>query len=502
MSVLFLANVGNHDLLLTDPSLLPPEHQKAYRERELPARRLGEIILSDPGRYAGAVTFPLIGASLRWLLEEEGVPPDDLQIHLFATDQRRPPVTPEGEWLKDTIDFAEVIRRGLMDGWLEWEMETEEGRRERRPLRLPKRQVRVHRIQYNPADYRDMLHYFSRELPRLSERAGEVERVYLEVTGGTPAMASMLLVAGVEVFGRRLHTLYVGRGADRPYRVGIGERLLRRRSFAALKEQIGLHAYAVARSALAEEGEWLLPDRERRACVDALLEYADRRLAFDFERARRAARRAVEHAPPEARSRVLGWERELQSRETADLLAELVHSMRIKYRLGEYADFLSRLFRFQEAALRYLAERVGLQYKDEEGKYVDPAWLRNVPGLEPFLREYPLEGGELRVDIPLNRISLGAIVDFFAQTDPDLRAAIGERDGLRRLSSLARLRNKGLAGHGFEGIGKEDLAKAFGEDADQIVPFVEDLYARVCGRPVPPDPYAAVNGLLQEMLTA
>lgn len=500
MNVLFLAGVGNHDLLVRDRSRLPAK----YQEEKLPSRTLGEVILSDPQAYADTVEFPLIGVCLRWLLEDEGVSPDTLHVHLFATDQEEPPTTPETEWAKDTISVAKVIQHALVEGWLEWEDRTKGGGRNRRPLRLPKRQVQIHRIPSNPADYQDMLRYFSEELSKLREKAEAAERVYMEVTGGTPAMTSMMLVAGVEVFGRRVHTLYVVRGADRPYRVGIGERLLRRRAITELREQIRLHAYSVARERLQEDGEWLIPDGERRECVAALLEYAARRLSFDFERAREALQRAQRYAQPEVRAHIFAWDRALRSQERADLLAELVHSMRIKYEMGEYADLTGRLFRFQEAALRCLAEQVGLRYKDKEGKYVDPDWVREVPGLESFLQEYPLENGKRGVqweDRDLNRVILSAIVEFFAEDNPELRSVVGEK-GLKRISSLAQLRNKGLAGHGFQGIGKEDLAEAFGEDPDRIIPFVKDLYARIFGREVPPDPYEAVNEQLRGMLAA
>ncbi|RLC93082.1 MAG: hypothetical protein DRI77_12180, partial [Chloroflexi bacterium] len=443
MAVLLLANVGNHDVKLTDSTLLP----EALQGHRLPARTLGDELLSNYDHYARSITLPMIGVCARWLLEGVGVAPEELYIHLFASEQPAPPVTPQSEWLKDTISFAQLVRRFLLDGGLEWTTEIEQDgkrRKKRRPLRLPKRQVRVHTIPGNPADYNNTLDYFNRELGKLASRVGADDAVYLEVTGGTPAMTSMLIVAGADVFGQRTHTLYVERGADRPYRVGIGRRFFSRRARAALRDQLELYAYAVAGATLEAEAQLVTPNAEQRALLSALLSYADRRLAFDFERARNALHEAYQYATGATQSQIQYWQRELKGQDNTALLAELIHSARIKYELGDYADFTQRLFRFQEASFRHLAEQMGMRYKDGKGdEYVDQTWVNGVPGLGQFLADYTAPDGKqykpVRVANSLNRISLGAIVDHFVHHDPRWRPLRQVTDDIHHLSAVAQL---------------------------------------------------------------
>jgi hypothetical protein len=500
----FLANVGNNDIHLTDRSLLPEPLWKRP-----PARKLGDELLSDYARYAPAIELPLIGVSLRWLLEHGGGTPEQLHVHLFASDQLPPPITPEEEWLKDSKPFADVIRRYLLDGGLEWTDQVERDgtlQREQRRLRLPKRQVRIHKLPGNPADYKNTHDYFSQELPPLAEQTSEEDVVYMEVTGGTPAMTSMMIVAGVGMFGQRAHTLYVARGADRPYRVGIGRRLFSRRARSNLRVHLDLYAYAMACTVLETEGELITPDAERQALLGALLRYADRRLAFDFDRARDALYEAHQYAAGEVQSLVQGWQNELRGQDQGALLAELVNSARIRYKLGDYADFTQRLFRFQEASFRLLARRMGMRYKDEgSDEYVDQAWIDEVHGLRDFLADYTSPYSKqryrpVRVEYSLNRVSLGAIVDHFVQHDPQWAALQPMVSDIHRLSTVAALRNKGIAGHGFEGIGKEDLDRAFGDDAHRIVPFLRQIYAGLFDHPIGSDPYEIVNALICELL--
>lgn len=504
MTVLFLANVGSSDIRLSDPSLLPPDLQ----DRKHAARLVGDAILTDFDRYADALQFPLIGVCLAWLLEREGISEDDLHIHLFASDQEPPPITPEAEYSKDSLPFARVIERYLIRHgvpYTYWRRFAGRPLEKKQRLRLPSRQIHIHPIEGNPADYGNMLETFTRELSSLRDHVGVGDRTYLEVTGGTPAMTSMLTVAGVDVFARQTRTLYVERGADRPYAVGIGRRFFARQAQAALREQLRVFAYGAARAAVDREGDLIATDVEDQALIRALLEYADRRLAFDFERAREALHRASAYAAGRLQAHIRHRQRELARRDSAALLGELTHSTRVKYQLGDHADFTQRIFRFQEGCFRHLSESMGLQYRKQDERYADPQWQHRVPGLRQFLEDYTSPLGEKYGPIDLdrwelNRISLGAIVDFFvARGEPWAHLVEPVRE-LHRLSSVAHLRNRGLAGRGFEGIGRSDLEDAFGQNPNQIVPLVEEIYEAIFTAELGENPYEALNQLILSFL--
>jgi hypothetical protein len=485
MTVLLLANVGNHDLELKDPSLLPDKGDPRWWA----PRRIGEEIQANLKHYAGQLSMPLIGATVQWLLESEKVTPASFQVVLFASDQ--PPAdTVQEEWLKDTLPIAQVIRTVL----------TQE------PFRLVPRQIRIEAIQGIPADYANMLAFYTRTLPQIAQKVGADAQVYLEVSGGTPAMTSMLIVAGVEVFGERVRTLYLDRGATQPYEVRVARELFARKTRDILRNQIRLHVYTAALHTLSESGDLVTPDARQRHLLAALLDYADRRLAFDFERALTALQEARGLAVGVPQARIGRWLRELESRDdTAALLSELLHSARLKLQAGDYADFTQRLFRYQEASFRHMAEQMGLKC-GKSSEYARQTWVKNQTQLNAFLSTYvsPQTGESNPVDLgrSLNRYSLGAIVDYYMQHDPSWARWRGTADDLHALSSVAELRNKGLSGHGFKGIGRPDLEAAYGATVDALLENLARIYEALFGQPPGDNPYTAVNELILDLVQA
>ncbi len=504
MTVFFLAPVGSRDVELSDPSLLPSALQ-----HEPPAPRpLGEEILADFGRYADALRLPLIDVSLHWLIARGDVAPDELSVHLFASDQHPPPTTPEPRGQGDSILLAQIVERQLRTRGVPSPSESKRVGRARddgRRTRLRGSQIHVHPLRDDPADYGLMLNAYSQELAALEDQISLGDRVYLEVTGGTTAMSSMLLVAGVETFGHRVHTLYVRPGADRPHVVPIGPRFFARQAQLVLQEQLRRFAYAAARTSVDRRGELIAPDVADQTLLRALLDYADRRLAFDFAKAREALHRASAYASGRLQAHVRFRQRELARRDSAALLAELIHSMRIMYQLGQHADFVHRLLRFREGCFRHLAEGMGLRYRKGDERYADPDWVDQVVGLRAFLEDYTSPVGDrhgrIRLsDRPLTVVSLGAIVDFFVARGKPWGRLQAPVSALHRLSTVTDLHSQGLVGPGFDGISRADLEHGFGQDLDHIVPLLEEIYGALFTAELGDNPYEALNGLILSLL--
>lgn len=491
MTGLLLANVGNRDVVLTDRSRLPQHEDPRWWDSP---RRLGEEIAANLDRYDAALELPLLHPTLDWLLNEQGIAADDLQVVLFASDQPHH-LTLERDWLKDTAPFAQVIRELL----------------EKR-YKIPKRFVK--HIEGSPADYANMLAFYLRTLPQIAAKAPPDSEVFLEVSGGTPAMSSMLIVAGVEVFGDRVHTLYLEQDARHPSEIGVAQQLFARKSRETLLGQIELYAYNAALQTVEQSGRLIAPDNHRRDLLACLLSYADRRLAFDFRRARNALHGALALTTGNTQAQIRYWLRELQEPTIADNLSEVIHSAAIKLQLGEYADLVQRVFRFQEASFRYLAEQMGMQYKSSKSdEFLDEDWRKSLPALDNYLRRYRrgYDGRKLAEtdrDIEvittrsLNRFSLGAIVEYFVEHEPRWKPLRAVVDRLFSLSAVADLRNKGLSGHGFNGIGREDLEAALGDGADMLIDRLRRIYTEIFEGEPGEDPYRAVNTLLVEVIEA
>lgn len=447
--MLLVALVGNSDLTLDGAYLFQRNHAG-----DAPSFRDRTAALS--AEYTAArdrLDAPLLLPQLRWLLgrqAEDATAPIDLV--LIATDQQPPHP-------QDTVYAAELLAR-----WL--------------PERFPPGTlaVRVETIAgENPADYDAMYRWFRAAMRRLASRfpAGPA---YLSVTGGTPAMTFGLTLHGVEAFGNRSAFLYLPRGADRPVRLGVRRELQRAQLLAdarlLLERGDFAHAAELLREAGMPRGTW------------TLAQAAAHRLAFDFEEAAKLVRR---HALREPRTRQAGeWflgqlERLQQAAEQLEqegteravpqayepLLSELVANLRHCWDAGRYADFLARLFRFQEALLRWLVEeQLGIPVHTEDGS--SPPGFRRALQARPDLRRLA-EARNLNVD----RITRPLLVCLL-QTVPAVRRDLETLEALNRLTLL---RGQTIVAHGFRGVSRGRLLETYRQVAGPHAEPMADVEA-------------------------
>ena len=381
--------------------------------------------------------------------------------------------------------------------------------------RLQKKQIRIEPIESNPADYANALEFQHQTLDTLKSRLDrnygeDGYRVYLEVSGGTPAMCSMLIVTGAEVFGKNVTTLYLDRSSDIPNQIDISRALYSRQARSSFKQQLSIYAYGVATKTLQDQEEFILTDSKKSKVMSALVQYADRRLSFDFDMARQHLSKAQTSITGIPQSKIRYWLGELQNMTTRDYLAELLHTMQIKIEAEDYTDLTQRMFRFQESIFRYLAERMGIEYsKSDDTQYLSQTWLATQPSLTDYLGRYSRDhkgkktGKSTLVETTraLNRFSLGGIVDYHVESVDQWKPLKQTTEAIHLLSEVAELRNKGISGHGWDGVSRTLIEESYPASIEDLIQDLKQIYCGVFEvEQIPPSPYQAVNELLLELL--
>lgn len=481
MTIHLLANVGNSDLLVESLS------------RNIPSRELGERVKQEYPSLKDQIELPLIDPAINKICSEQRCKPKDIHVVLFTTNQSEI-YAEKDERAKDTYPVAEAIQMHLSE--------------RKADIAIPKAQVRLKVIDGNPADYLNALDFHRRTLSEYAKsRVAPDDAVYFEISGGTPAMTAMLLIMGVEVFGPRAKALYIDRGVTRAKQVPVAEALFANKMREVLEQQIKLYAYSTARETLKNNSKLITPDEQQRSLLDRLLGYGDRRLAFDFVRAADELDQA--QTTGELQAQINFWESELRTGSPQRKIEEVIHSAKIKAEQGEFANLTSRLFRFQESLFRYMAEKMGLEYGSSD-QFLSQTWVNNTSGLSDYLADYrrnakgkiiPSSQPSFSIESTrtLNRTILGAIVDFFV-LHPTWSHWQDTADRIFQLSSVAELRNKGIDGHGFAGVSKEDVEKAYGANIDELLKDLNIIYLEVFRTEPAASPYDTLNTVLLHQL--
>ncbi|MCZ7554434.1 MAG: hypothetical protein M5U05_17955, partial [Anaerolineales bacterium] len=458
MSVLFIANVGNRDVQVPGRTDLPRE-----------ARLLGQQLLDEWSAVADSLELPILVKALQCVVRKHSGPVD--RVVLVASDQQD-----EKYRLSDTILLAEVIARLL--------------REHKRWNSLAKPEaISIVRAEQSPADYDYMLHVYE-TLTKQVAAEQIYDQVYLAVSGGTPAMASMLMFQGIRAFGERALPLYVTPHHAMPISLDIGQKLTLDALIEDLERNVKDFQYRAALSLTKARRKLLLREwaPEKLEALTAVLRYATQRFNFDFTAAEKAIFGADRGLPAPFVTRIHLLADDLQARDEVWLMREEIYGAELDFYLGAYKDALNNVFAFREELLRQLAVRHGAHLiETEKGDMLAEDWLKSEPDLKKYLRSRSINPKRTATTYVFEHI-----LCFRAETMPDLAEFLDE---ITELKKLADLRNK--ATHQHAGVSQSTLVDAFGGEISTLLQHMWALFNLFTGKDRPAaNPYDAINALI------
>ena len=502
MRVLVFCNLGSRDIALNGQTIYP-------------ARQEGKRLLARYHELHDAISLPIIEPALRFILEQQQLtrergrkkakPPSSNRLIerlvLFGTDQSDPRYQDS-----DTLYSAEVAARRLPELF---------------PDKLAAIDV-VRVADINPALYDEAFEAYDTYLSRY--KAAEEDICYIILTGGIPACNTALLLQGVRHFGRSLRVVYQPKeGKARELRVGA--QLLNTFDEIIALDRLQHHDFANA-----------LPILERLRVhpeIVHLCRYAAQRMAFDFASARLAYDAAMRDGGRETRRFLRDHETILQLNtllttqegpqinedRMRSLLQELFWNASVTYRHHRYADFLGRVYRFQEATLRYLVETIFRMPTDLNPRYKQQTQVQWEAAIQAnshllaYLESVQVDGAPLDWR-RISRPAFQALVAY-AINKRGLDAAgkplvpdreVGRLKSLLKLlnglDELVALRHRTIIGHDFEGVSEEDLLQAFSPAANERHPVdrLQNILAKL-HIPTQPDPYSIVSNFISTQIS-
>jgi len=480
-------------------------HRDIERDRQrLPAdrfrsacRELHEQVKADPATW-DRLAFPVLSVVLDWIVRRTRQRlrrSDDaarkalhLTFYLVATSQADP-------------RFAETDTEPLgklVEDWLV-----------RQRDRFGGLAVKSWRFQGNPAAFDETLAFFRARLASVPSIAAGGD-VVVNATSGTPALIFGLLVGLEPALPETTHVIVVPPGAERPL------------PFALLPELRRLQLLRDARTALLRWEPALaatfLADAQAPPALVMFTSALAERLAFDFSAALSLVDEVIANSTGQLRQLAARAQAELLELERATaralaareplpdvyplLLREVWQSARIVWEQERYADFLARLFRLEEGALRWAVERfLGIPTGVEFGhggrafaltRYREA--LRNDVALRTLAERHRIDP-----DRPPDRHALRALLQH-----PSLGQEATVRELLaasNQVAALTPLRNASVVGHGFAPVSAAALDQKLAEAGTRADPLLLlDQLARAVGietTSLPAEPWR--QGILHEI---
>ncbi len=479
-TTMLIAPVGTREVTLRDLSLLPTDELRTGWNHQDPvqrlgARRKGEVLLDDLERYAPALEMEILGKAVRHVAQARGAID---RLILIATDQ--PELVQPRYRANDTIELARVVRALL---------------RRDPTLKTVGDRAKIETVIDNPASYEVMRAFYQDRLPRWQSQLLPEGVCYLAITGGTAQMSTMLLLEATRALRTQAAPLYVLAEYDMPLHLDVGRQLLLDDLRESIRRSLEIYAYHAAWQTLYDNRALAQPTLPCYEPLLALLACARHRLNFNFAMAQAALFGADHKLPSALKGEVMQLAHDLSAAGRSEdwLITEVFHSAAIRLRTEAYEAFVGRVFRFQEAMLRYLCERWGARFKPENPAVLDVVWLDAI-ALRPLLDKMEVDSAKA-----VSRRTLQIVALELAQRNHDADGA-GWVKVLGRFEAIAALRNQTVITHGFEGVSLDKLKALYKGGAEGILVDMESLLQAILGRSSGDDPYGRINRLCMRLM--
>lgn len=426
MKICIIANVGKRDLMW-DGKPLPSD---MLREK---SREIYEDYESQKDRLSAPLLEPAMNLALDGLRDRA-----QIKMTLIATDQEDPNYR-EG----DTIHCAEVLQKLLKE----------------RFSKKASPDINIRKLESAPNRYDEMIKRYMSWAQNNKFQTENADQVYVVCTGGTPACNTALLLAGISVFRHKCKAIYTDEKDKCAYPVGKQVlNLYRKERLDALLQR---HDFA-----------GIAADPEQAKEVRNVAAAAAARLNFDFEKMKTDLAPVVEEISLRSFIQSLWVEAtELvkDDCERAKKLRELYWNAVLKWESGEYADFLGRVFRLREEALRIGVEKItGIALdstKENCPQFWD--WVKKNCELNDndcnFLRE---KIGNKACAQPNTR-DFSKVLELYAKkhNDSNLKTLYQTSEWFTGLSNL---RNKSIIAHDTRGVSRDQILDTITETEEAM----------------------------------
>lgn len=173
---------------------------------------------------------------------------------------------------------------------------------------------------------------------------------------------------------------------------------------------------------------------------------------FDFITAKRLLRTLPAELQKESEVRWLKENlRDLISGEIEPVFSELLENIRFKIVNQEFIDFLGRVNRCREAIFKYMFVKKHIN-RNQFNFHVEVMQKRTI--LKMLRKQYKIYNNNLVFGIS-TYINRNMKVDYkYSEVEKILNAP--------KMGDLIELRNDSIVGHGFVGVGKEEIYKVYG----------------------------------------
>lgn len=426
MKNILIATIGNRDVQVEENGQL-----KVIS----PCRIEGETLFARLKDERDKVRIPLISETLKYIQHDSGTLS---KVYLIVTDQSNLQFSQ-----KDTVGFGKIISALLRSPEYA-------GFRKRFGFgELKINNVEIITLSEYVKDFDRNFALFSLKLSGLKEKQDEIEKIYIEYTGGIPEINYALMLAAIFLLDR-----------DKIKAIGVNETItgsIARETaiIRNLSKEIGYIQLAV--NLLSYDYRSPLHSIALDPPIVEALQTLACRLDFDFEGARFHLQK------------LCSLDRELHEKFDGLLeansgpamrLAEIYYQMEIKLKLGSYLDFLSRLYCFYENYWQYLLIEKGYQISELNTEKEREAFLQDFlkknQELHSYLKKDPFyKDKEIKPSTKFNFL----VCKYFYQEDFKPIEPIG-----KRLAQLIEMRNRTAIAHRLDGVSCADFEKIYGND--------------------------------------